>query len=183
MKKTAFLKTYNRTLPALHAVVLVFVLVVTGCGYSFSPRGETIDPAIRAIYVEPFGNKTAHAEIENFMRTAFIDEILQNSRFRAVENSAKADALISGNVVGLNTVTLSYRQDILAAEERMTALLEVVFREKETGKIIWAAPRLAGTVDYKVTDAANPLPFRRQAMRKLCADMAEKSFNMMMSNF
>jgi len=177
MKKTTFLKTYNRTLTALHAVVLAFVLVIAGCGYSFSPRGETIDPAIRNIYVEPFGNKTAQADAENIMRTAFIDQVIQNSRFRAVENSAKADALISGNVVGL------YRQDILAAEERMTALLEVVFREKETGKIMWAAPRLAGTVDYKVTDAANPLPFRRQAMRKLCADMAEKSFNMMMSNF
>ncbi len=183
MKKTTFLKTYNRTLPALHAVVLAFVLVIAGCGYSFSPRGETIDPAIRNIYVEPFGNKTAQADAENIMRTAFIDQVIQNSRFRAVENSAKADALISGNVVGLNTVTLSYRQDILAAEERMTALLEVVFREKETGKIIWASPRLAGTVDYKVSDAANPLPFRKQALRKLSADMAERAFNMMLSNF
>lgn len=183
MKKMTFFKTYNLSLLTLHAAVLAFALNITSCGYSFSPRGETIDPAIRNIYVEPFGNKTAQADAENIMRTAFIDQVIQNSRFRAVGDSAKADALISGNVVGLNTETLSYRADILAAEERMTAFVEAVFRETESGKIIWASPRFSGYVDYKVSDAANPLPFRKQALRKLSADMAERAFNMMLSNF
>jgi len=182
-KKAKLMKTTGYTFRMRHAALLAFVLIFAGCGYAFAPKGESIDPAIRNIYVEPFGNKTAHAEVENFMRTAFIDQVLQHSRFKAVEDSAKAHAVISGNIIGLNTVTLSYRQDILAAEERMTALLEVVFRETEGGKIIWASSRLTGNVDYKVSNAANPLPFRKQALRKLSKDLAESAFNMMMSNF
>ena len=166
-----------------YGFLIALVLVVTGCGYAFAPHGDYIDSRIKNIYVEPFGNKTAQAEVENFMRTAFIDQILQNSRFKAVPNSELADAIISGNILSLNTVTLSYRKNILAAEERMTVLLETSFREKQNGKVIWASRQVIGTVDYKLSDASNPLPFRKQALDKLSKDTAENAFNMMMSNF
>lgn len=177
------MKTQNLCTKIQYGCLLALVLMLAGCGYAFSPQGDYIDQRIRNIYVEPFGNKTAQAEVENFMRTAFIDQILQNSRFKAVPNSEQADAIISGNILGLNTVTLSYRKNILAAEERMTVLLEASFREKESGKMIWASRQVIGTVDYKLYDAANPLPFRKQALDKLSKDTAENAFNMMMSNF
>lgn len=177
------MKKHQRGSKIRYCFLLALALMTAGCGYAFAPQGESIDPRIRSIYVEPFGNKTAQAEVENFMRTAFIDQIIQNSRFKAVPNPEQADAIISGNVLGLNTVTLSYRQNILAAEERMSALLEVVFREKESGKVLWASRHIIGTVDYKLNDAANPSPFRKQALQKLSKDTAENAFNMMMSNF
>ncbi len=177
------MKTQNPRPKIRFGFLLALVLMVAGCGYAFAPQGDYIDQRIKNIYVEPFGNKTAQAEIENFMRTAFIDQILQNSRFKAVPNSEQADAIISGNVIGLNSVTLSYRRNILAAEERMTVVLEASFREKESGKVIWASRQIVGTVDYKLYDDTNPLPFRKQALDKLSKDTAENAFNMMMSNF
>lgn len=164
-------------------LLLMLVSALAGCGYAFAPQGDHIDQRIKNVYVEPFGNKTAQAEIENYMRTAFIDQIIQNSRFKAVSNAEQADAVIGGNVLNLNTATLSYRRNILAAEERMTVTLEASFREKNSGKIIWSSRNVSGRVDYRLQDATNPLPARKQALQKLAKDTAEKAFNQMMSNF
>jgi len=157
--------------------------VVFGCGYAFAPQGEHIDRRIQNVYVAPFGNKTALAEVENYMRTAFIDQLIQSNRFKTVPNIEQADAVIGGKVVNLNTSTLSYRKNILAAEERMTVTLEASFRDKETGKMIWYSRNVTGTADYKLQDNVNPLPSRKQALSKLSKDTAENAFNLMMSDF
>jgi hypothetical protein len=165
---------------------LLFALVyaVFGCGYAFAPQGEHIDRRIKNVYVEPFGNKTAQAEVENFMRTAFINQINQNSRFKAVPNVEEADAIISGNVLSLNTLPISYRKSILAAEERMTVTLESSFREKDSGKTLWSSRRVSTTVDYELQDDINLLPAtRKRALAKLSRDTAEKAFTLMMANF
>jgi hypothetical protein len=167
-------------------VALLFALIcaVFGCGYAFSPQGEHIDRRIKNIYVEPFGNKTAQAEVENFMRTAFIDQILQNSRFKIVPDIEQADAIIGGNVLSIITYPLSYRKSILAAEERMAVTLEATFREKDSGKTIWTSRGVSTTADYELQDDINMLPAtRKRALTKLSRDAAEKAFNMMMANF
>ncbi|MEE9912904.1 MAG: hypothetical protein K4571_14415 [Deltaproteobacteria bacterium] len=165
-------------------VLALLISVLLGCGYAFAPQGEHIDPGIKKIYVQPFDNKTAQAEIENFMRTAFIDQILQNSRFKTVAEVEQADAIISGKVLNLNTVALSYRKSILAAEERMSITLEVSFRDKDSGKTIWSSRNVTSTVDYELQDDINLLPAtRKRALAKLSRDTAEKAFSMMMANF
>jgi len=166
------------------SLLFAVVCMVVGCGYAFAPQGEHFDRRIKNIYVEPFGNKTAQAEIENFMRTAFIDQIIQNSRFKAVPNIEQADAIISGNILNITSVALSYRKSILAAEERMTITMETAFREKDSGKTLWSSRNVTATVDYELQDDINLLPStKKRALTKLSRDTAEKAFNMMMSNF
>lgn len=167
-------------------MILLSALVgmIAGCGYAFAPQGDHIDRSIVRIYVEPFGNKTAQAEAENFVRTAFIDEILQTSRFKTVATLEEADAVIGGNVVSISTIAISYRKSILAAEERMSVIIESSFREKATGKILWASRNIAESVDYELQDDINLLPaIRKKALAKLSRDAAEKAFSLMMSNF
>ena len=161
---------------------LSFLLLI-GCGYGFAPQGEHIDKRISNVYVEPFGNKTAEPEVENYIRTAFIDQIIQGKRFKTVPTIEQADAIISGSVLSLTTATLSYRNNVLAAEERMYVTLEISFRDKESGKIIWSSRNVVGTTDYKLQDDVNPRPARRAAMTKLAKDTVENAYNLMMSDF
>ena len=164
-------------------LTLLMVWVVFGCGYTFAPQGEHIDNRIQNVYVAPFGNRTALAEVENYMRTAFIDQIIQSNRFKTVPDIEQADAIISGNVLNISTGTLSYRANLLAAEERMTVTLEATFREKDTGRIIWSSRNIVGTADYRLFDDINLLPARKQALAKLARDTAENAFNLMMADF
>jgi hypothetical protein len=164
-------------------LTLLMVWVVFGCGYTFAPQGEHIDSRIQNVYVAPFGNRTALAEVENYMRTAFIDQIIQSNRFKTVPDIEQADAIISGNVLNISTGALSYRANLLAAEERMTVILEASFREKDTGRTIWSSRNIVGTADYRLFDDTNPLPARKQALSKLARDTAENAFNLMMADF
>ena len=165
------------------AVCLLFTLLL-GCGYSFAPRGEYIDKRIQKVYVESFSNKTSQAEIENFMRTAFINHFIQYSRFKVVGSLKEADATVKGTVLNYYTSALSYRPNKLVAEERAHIVLDVSFQEKETGKTIWRSRSITETIDYTVEDNINLLPItRKNALIKLSADTAEKVVNLMLAGF
>ncbi|HPK52892.1 MAG TPA: LptE family protein [Smithellaceae bacterium] len=166
------------------AFICCLFTIMASCGYSFSPQGDYIDKRIRNIYVEQFSNKTSQVEVENYVRTAFIDQFIQTSRFKIVESAETADATIKGSVLNLSTNSLSYRATTLAAEERATMTLEVTFRERESGKDIWKSPGITGTIDYTVESDVNlQASTRRTAFIKLANDTAEKTFNQMMSGF
>jgi outer membrane lipopolysaccharide assembly protein LptE/RlpB len=156
-------------------------VLLLSCGYGFAPQGEHIDKRIVNIYVAPFVNKTSEAE--NILRNAFIDQILQGNRFKSVPTLEQADAVINVNIISITTGVLSYRNNILAAEERMTLTLEASLREKDSGKTIWSSQNVVGTSDYKLQDNVNPKPARQQALIKLAKDTAENTFNLMMADF
>lgn len=167
-------------------ITIVFFLcaVLFGCGYSFISRGESIDKNIQKVYVETFDNKTEQAGIENYVRTAFINQFIQNSRFKIASGPESADATVRGKIVNLYTSTLSHLKNDLVAEERVTVTMEVVFQDNISGKIIWSARELTDSVDYTLNEDINLLPAtKKQAMMKLANDMAEKAFNLMMSGF
>jgi len=165
-------------------LICLFITPLLSCGYSFAPQGEYIDKRIKTVYVESFGNKTAQAEIENFVRTAFINQFIQFSRLKVVGSPESADAIIKGTILNLNAAPLSYRANTLAAEERATITLELSLREKENGKTIWSSKSISHTVDYTLEDNINLLPMtRKNALIKLSNDLAEKTFNLMMAGF
>jgi hypothetical protein len=179
------MKKQNRRLLKIKiGTICLFFTILFGCGYSFAPRGENIDNRIQKVYVEYFDNKTAQAGIENYVRTAFINQFIQNSRLKIVESAESADAIVKGKILNLNTSPLSYRSNALVAEERATIILELTFQENESGKIIWSSKNITGTVDYTLSTDINSTPaIKKDAFIKLANDTAEKAFNLMMSGF
>lgn len=177
------MKKQNRRFIKTCGICLFFTLILS-CGYAFAPQGDYIDKRIQAVYVQSFENKTPQAELENYVRTAFIDQFMLSGRFRIVQNIESADAIVKGSILNINTAPLSYRANTLVAEERATMILEISFREKESGKNIWSSNSAAGQVDYQLEDNINTFPAtRKSAYIKLSNDAAEKTFNMMMSGF
>jgi Lipopolysaccharide-assembly len=178
------MKKQNRRQMIKILIICFSVVLLFGCGYSFAPKGENIDHYIQKVYVESFDNKTAQAGIENYVRTAFINQFIQNSRLKIVGSAEAADAIVKGKILNLNTSPLSYASNSLVAEERATIILELTFQENESGKIIWSSKNITGTVEYTVSDDINLLPaIKKDAFIKLSNDTAEKAFNLMMSGF
>jgi outer membrane lipopolysaccharide assembly protein LptE/RlpB len=167
-------------------IVLICSLfaLIAACGYSFTQTGEHIDKRIGKIYVEQFTNKTDQAQLEDYVRQAFVNQIIQTSRFKVAANAETADATIKGAVLTLSMSPLSYRSNTMVAEERATMILEVTFRDSEGGKIIWHSRNITGTVDYSIENNINLLPAtRKTAFIKLANDTAERIFGQMMSGF
>jgi len=165
-------------------LICLFITSMLNCGYSFAPRGEYIDKRIQKVYIESFRNKTAQAYLENYVRTAFINQFIQFSRLKVVESVESADATIKGTILNISTAPLAYGANTLVTQERATMALELTFQEKESGKTIWSSKSITGTVDYTLEDDINLLPVdRKYAFIKLSDDLAEKAFNLMMAGF
>jgi hypothetical protein len=166
------------------AGVLISCAVLFGCGYSLAPRGENIDSLIRNVYVKPFENKTVQPEVENYVRTAFVNQFIRNSRFQIVNSAESADAVVYGKILNYVTSPLSRLVNDLAAEERVTMTMEVFFEDNINGKVIWKTNNMTDSVDYRLTQDINLLSaIRKKALMKLSNDMSERVFNLMMSGF
>ena len=105
-------KQNRRFLIKTGGICLFFALVIS-CGYTFAPQGEYIDKRITTVYVQAFVNKTSQAELENYVRTAFIDQFVLSNRFKIVQNVESADAIIQGIILNINTSPLSYSANTL----------------------------------------------------------------------
>jgi hypothetical protein len=163
--------------------VAAALILLCGCGYRFSPGGEHINKEVRTVYIAPLANKTNEANIENRFRSAFVDWFIKTSRFQVVDQESRADAIWQGSVNSLTTSALSYQTSNLAAEERMTVVLELKFVERESGKVIWADRAFSSYQDYKITDVMNTDSARKNAESKLSVDTAERAYRAMMSGF
>lgn len=161
----------------------VLFLLLAGCGYRFADGGEAIDPAIRTVFVETFANKTGEAHAESIFRTAFIDRFVRESRFKLAGSRSEADALCRGTIRSLLTSSLAYKTSGLAAEERITATLEIYFEQRESGRVIWSDGAFTETVDYPVATVGAREVERKKALVKLAGDTAQRAYRLMIAGF
>jgi len=169
-----------------HVYFLILLLVLlAGCGYRFSPGGEHIDKDIRTVYVDNFANRTSEANVENVFRNSFIDQFRKSSRFKIAESKETADAVVRGNINALSSSHLSYSAVDVAKEDRATAVMELIFEERVSKKIIWSNMAFSWYADYAVS-SANPATTdanKRVALDKLATDFADRAYRLMMSGF
>jgi hypothetical protein len=128
---------------------------------------------------------TSEAGIENLFRSAFIDQILRGGRFQLAGSRDEADAIIRGNIHRLNTSHLSYRSTDLAAEERITVVMEVTFEERASKKVIWQNRNFSYHGDYTVVSGSVSATEagRKSALTKLSNDTAERVYSLILSGF
>jgi len=169
-----------------HVYFLILLLVLlAGCGYRFSPGGEHIDKDIRTVYVDNFANRTSEANVENVFRNSFIDQFRKSSRFQIAGTREEADAVVKGSINSLSGSHLSYTSADVAREDRITAVVELVFEERVSRKIIWSNAAFSWYGDYTVS-STNPMTTetsKRNALDKLADDLADRAFRLMMSGF
>jgi hypothetical protein len=157
--------------------------ILAGCGYHFSGAGGAGLPQLQTFFVDVFVNKTNEAYAGNIFRNAFTSRFVQEGRFKLAKSSEEADLVCHGTINSILTSPLSYNTANLAAEERITARLEIICEERETGHIIWENRDLTGTGDYTFAGAALAEKNRKNALLKLASDMAERAYPLMMSDF
>jgi hypothetical protein len=170
-------------LPLWVPVFMGLMLIFVACGYRFSPGGEHIDPEIKKVFIEPLLNRTSQANLEDTFRLAMADQFIKGKRFVIVDSEEQADALIRGSIKALSTTPLSYRTTNLAAEERMTLTVEIVFETRRDKQIIWRDDNFSGTQDYAVAGLGDTETSRKNALSKLSMDTAERAYRMLMSGF
>ena len=163
--------------------IVLLVLLLSGCGYSFSGMSKSAYPTIQSVFVDTFTNRTSEANLDVILRTAFSNEIVQNGHFKLVSSRGEADAIFRGTILSLQVAPLAYKAGSLSAEDRITVTLELIFEDRVSGRTLWTNGSFIGTGDYRVTAVGATEANRKNALIKLAGDSAEKAYRLMMSDF
>ena len=163
--------------------IVLLVLLLSGCGYSFSGMSKSAYPTIQSVFVDTFTNRTSEANLDVILRTAFSNEIVQNGHFKLVSSRGEADAIFRGTILSLQVAPLAYKAGSLSAEDRITVTLELIFEDRVSGRTLWTNGSFIGTGDYRVTAVGATEANRKNALIKLASDSAEKAYRLMMSDF
>lgn len=148
--------------PILGIFSVASALALAGC-YGFSGGGG-FPSDIRTIYIEPFGNETVQAELDQQLFRKLNDKLARalGARPAGEEN---ADAVIRGRITRYDDVAGNYRPgaadnntkvEILTYQVSITVAVEIV--DKKRNVILWESQSLVGRGDYlretqKETDA------------------------------
>lgn len=168
---------------ALLGAAVLSMILIAGCGYRFSPGGEYIDKKIKTVFIDNFTNKTSEPNVENTIRNYFIDQFIIGGRFKLVDSRDNADAIFKGAVTSIVTSPLTYQRTGIAAGERLSVGMELVFEEQDSHKIIWTDKNFTAIQDYTFSDLNTKETNRTNALTKLANDSAEKAYRLMMSGF
>src|SRR5713226_1942011 len=101
---------------------LVVALVLAGCGYHVSGRGEALPKSIRVIAVPALENKTNSYRVEQKLTGALVREFLAKTQFKVVSNPPDGDAVLRDAVVSLEASPLLFD----TATGRATTMLVTV---------------------------------------------------------
>lgn len=115
-----------RSFPLLTAALLLF----SSCGYttrSLFPEG------IESVAVEIVGNETFYREIETQLTRELTREIRERSPYR-LAHLRKADAVLSGRILGVIRPTLVENAVDLVSEQAVIVSAEMVLTDRRTSE-------------------------------------------------
>ena len=163
-------------------VSLICLASLVSCGYRFTgsdgpPRG------VEKLYIEIIVNKTTEPGIDILITDALKNEFIQKYRGTLMPRQ-KAQAVLSGTLVGIRTETVARRGTLTSLERRVFMTIDLALKSTESERL-WYAKGITSSDTYQVIsgDKEASEQNKREVLRDLADILAENSFNRLADDF
>lgn len=129
--------------------------LMSGCGYSLAGRGSFLPDYIKSIGVPVFGNRTPLFNFETLITEKVRQEFISRGKYHIVPDDNNVDAVLTGEVIGVNIAPASYTVQQLASRYSITMSARVSLRDVREDKVLWENPSLIFRQDYDAQSAVN----------------------------
>jgi Lipopolysaccharide-assembly len=123
-------------------------LVWSGCGYSLAGRGSFLPDYIKTIGLPTFANRTTLFNLETQMTDKIRAELLGRGKYKIVPETENVDAVLIGEVTGVNIAPLSFTGQQLASRYVITMSARVELRDQRENTVLWENPGLIFRQEY-----------------------------------
>jgi hypothetical protein len=130
-------------------VCLAAAVLLTGCGYSLAGRGSFLPDYIRVIGVPTFVNRTTLFNLETQMTEKVRAELIGRGKYRIVPETANVDAILTGEVSGVNITPITFTGQQLASRYVIMMSARVELRDQRENKVLWENPGLVFRQEYE----------------------------------
>lgn len=160
------------------ALVLSALLLVAGCGYSFS--GSSLPSHLHTIAVPSFVNESLDPTIADEVTRGISDRFLDDNRLK-VAREATADVLLEGRVLYYERKVYGYDAEENPETYIVVVRVAVVLKDRVKNRDLWSSDRLEATATYPAgagsTDGlpASETEARQEAIKNLAQDILAHS--------
>jgi hypothetical protein len=137
---------------ALIMALLSVLLLLSSCGYRFTPVGGVLPEGARTIAILAFINGTNEPYVDVEVTKAVVDEFLADGRLKVI-SSESADLVLKGTVTKFDMTPSGYTPDNYVQSYTVSIVMNVTVEDGQTHKIIWQEKGLSSVFvsSYSVT--------------------------------
>lgn len=164
----------SRSLPVI-MVLLALLVLLSSCGYGFTPAGGVIPEGSRSIAIAVLVNGTNEPFVDVEATKAVVDEFLADGRLKVVRPES-ADLVLKGTVVKFELTPQAYTADSYVQQYLVRIVVDVKLENAKTRQVIWQESGLSSVFisSYSVTigDITATKIAKEAAMIKASQDVA-----------
>ena len=166
-------------------------IFLASCGYHVAGHETTIPKTVHVIAVPALENKTSSYRIEQKLTAATIHEFLAKTTFKVVSNPASGDAVLTGKVLSVEAVPLTFQTQSAtstttaqATTMLVTVKCEVTLTESDTQKVLFHSDNFLFRNEYELsTDVKSFFEEQDPALDRLAKDFAQKLVAAILENY
>jgi len=165
--------------------VLLFLVMMTvltaGCG-TYSASSGRVDQSIKKVAVEYLENRTSQPDI-GVAFTELIIEAIRDDNTLKVVNTEAADSVIEGVVTQYRLRQAGISQEQQVDEYQVQIAVELTFRVKESGEMIFSKQRFTGVGTYYLNDTNEPPSSELTAQLEAAVEIARDILAMVVEDW
>jgi hypothetical protein len=161
------------------AAVVVLSVTAPGCGYSLAGRGSFLPDTIRTVGIPQLVNRTSFFDVEQILTEKIRAEFIGRGKYRIQPEAAGADAVLSGEVLGIYVQPVGFTETQLASRYLFTLTMKVTFTDANTSEVLWSNDSLTFREEYELATRGNValegaafLDQERAAFDRIASDIA-----------
>lgn len=157
---------------------MVCAYASAGCGYALAGRGSFLPAYIKTIGVPTFANRTTVFNVETLLTQKVRAEFIGRGKYTVLPQSSDVDALLVGEVTGINIAPASFTLNQLASRYTITMTARIELRDQKQNAVLWENPGLVFRQDYEATsgkgsvDAASFFGQDQNALDRMSTEFA-----------
>lgn len=162
-------------------LLLAGVMIFGSCGYKFTGGGE-LPKGVQTVFVDLFENRSREVDFETQLTNDLTNEFILK-RKEALVSENKAEAILTGTIVSINSTTISQTKKGASVERRVSMVLNVNLIDRQ-GETIWRRKGINDHEEYLVGGSSSETDANLQdALIVLSERMAEQVYNMLTEDF
>ena len=164
----------------LAAVVLsAYAAASSGCGYALAGRGSFLPTTIHTVGIPKLENRSTFFQVEDILTDKIRSEFIGRGKYTVTSENIGADALLTGEVLGISVVPVGINENQLASRYLFTVALKMAFTDTHTQDVIWENDSLVFRGEYDLQTRSNVaisgesfLDQERSSMDRIATDVA-----------
>lgn len=158
---------------------------IEGCGYHVAGRAARLPENWQTIAIPAFANNTTRYRIEQRLTEAVIREFITRTKYRIVQDTASADAVLRGDVVSIETSPVIFNSTTGEVTTMLvTVHAKVDLEDNSTHKTIYKNGDMVFRNEYQISsDVKSFFQEEGPALQRMSRDFASQLVSNVLENF